>query len=176
MQTNLKRLTIFLLITLIGAPLGYFARGAIEPPPDRPAEMVKLFTTYCLPMAKGQQSPDPKDLVALNSIPHLSEWVDPTSKLLLTRSSQSCSVSDELVRLSTAERLAVETAMPGLIQNELPGFKPTPSNRLLKNWDKVLDWQDSNRHDARRATITLHRFAKTGVEGATAILLRVPAN
>ncbi|MDZ4393648.1 MAG: hypothetical protein U1B82_11835 [Cypionkella sp.] len=176
MQTKLKRPAILLLITLIGAPLGYFARGAMQQPQDRPAETIKLFTTYCLPMAKGQESPDPEDLIELTDIPHAAEWIDPTSKLLLARNPQSCSVSDELVRFSATERAALETTVPDLVQKSLPGFKSAPPELPLDNWDLFQMWADSNRHDARRATITLHRFAKTGVEGATVIQLRVPAN
>lgn len=176
MLAKLKRPAIFLLIAVIGAPLGYFARGAMEPAKDRAAAMISLFATYCLPMAQTQQPPAPNDLLPLNVLPHMPEWIDPASKLLLGLDPQRCGVSDELMQFNAAERLAVAAAVPNLIESKLPGFKPSPPVFSVESWDLFLIWADSNRHDAKRATVTFTRFAKAGDTAATGLNLRVPAN
>jgi hypothetical protein len=156
----------------------------MEKPQNRAEAMIDLFATHCLPMATGQTPPDAQDLVQMNTIPHIAEWADHASKLLLSRSgppleqnAQHCSISDALTHLNETERAAVATALPELLQTRLPHFKPGQPYIFVPDWEPFLLWKDATYHDAAHApAVALVHFAKSGEAANTEISLTLPAN
>lgn len=165
----MARPAIFALIAVIGLPLGYHLRAALDQPTDRAAAMVSLFETHCLPTLTGQPPPPLDTLVRLSGN---DGWADQDSKLWLTRSDHSCQISDALRQFNAAEQAAVDAAIPALITTRFPHLQPRRHD--LQGWDRLDIWEQFPDDPRSGMTIHLTRFLKTGPDGQTTLRLSLP--
>lgn len=169
----MPRPLVFLLIAAIGGPLGYTARGAMEPIPDRAAAMVDLFIAHCLPLSKGLPAPMTDNLIALGDIPHLHQLADPSSQIILELGPDSCSVDDALLNLRQTDRDKLESSVIAMVETEWPNLHDA-AKQGLSGWQVFKVWNDKAFFIQAKTILTLTRFQNVGEDATTALSIHFP--
>lgn len=162
-----KRLIVLMFVVILGIPIGYFGRGAMEPEFDRVSEAIALFEKYCVLFARGKlMAPEPP-LVRLEKQGG-GVWADPQTRFMINISGRTCSVHDILDPMNADERMAFQTAAIGIIEGEFPMLQ-VDTNHGVDTWDLFMNWEQYPRDDPRRWGISLYRIAKSGEASETGL-------
>jgi hypothetical protein len=159
---------------IIGLPLGYFGRGALQPKVDRVATAMVMFDSYCAPFSQQEKVAIPADLVALPNIPTTRLWAEPQSRIMLEINSFSCAISDSLAHFSPQERTAFEAAVRAYTPTKFPMLEAEPS-LLTDSWDLHALWSQYSRKELRHWSISLSRYQAQGPDSSTAFTAYAPA-
>ncbi len=136
-----RPLTLMLII-LIGLIAGYVGRGTLTPPINRPAEMIALFETYCLPLktASAFVPPEGPRFERLGLIADEKRWLDHKSLAnVILDDWGECRVSDIMMPLNNTEQEELERLVPEMVAEQLPELSATPMVGL-ENWDLARAW------------------------------------
>lgn len=128
---------------------------------DRLAAAKRLFTSYCLPMARGIM-PDEFDGFVEVHIPN-ALWVEPKSKMGIALSERRCKITDILQPLSEAEIDTLAAWTAAMIAEEFPQLALDPGARL-DSWRHFYAWVEGDLHHPQRWGVTFASFAFGGDE------------
>ncbi|MBL1437303.1 MAG: hypothetical protein COB08_014020 [Rhodobacteraceae bacterium] len=155
----------FIIVALIGLPIGFLGRQALRPPMDRVASAIELFELYCVPFSSNTGVTISEDMVRLANIGVLQTWGSPQSNLMLELNTHSCVVSDTLESFSASEQAEFSNKFRDFVKEKFPMLQAEESI-LSESWDLHEMWMQYRGGDPRRWGVTLGRYE---IEGAVAM-------
>ncbi|MHA6263978.1 hypothetical protein ACXYMO_12315 [Arenibacterium sp. CAU 1754] len=162
-----KRLIVLMFVVILGIPIGYFGRSAMEPEFDRVSEAIALSEKYCVPFAGGNLIAPEPPLVRLEKQGG-DVWADPQTRFIVNISGRTCSVRDILDLMNVDERMAFQTAAIRIVEDEFPMLQ-VDTTHGVDTWDLFMNWDQYPRDDPRRWGISLYRFSESGGTSETAL-------
>lgn len=140
----MKRMRPLLLTLsiLTGLVVGFGGRGALTPPIDRPAEMIALFETYCLPLKTTSDFVPPEGLrfERVGLIADEKRWLDHKSLAnVVLEDWGECRVSDIMMQLTKTEQEELERLVSEMVAEQLPELSAAPMVGL-EHWDLARAW------------------------------------
>ena len=157
----------------VGLIAGYFGMANLNTPTPRPLAALNLFKRFCVPLAQGRTIPIPPQFEDISSLPNETRWAESKSAIELTRHSNGCSVSDQLLHFTPTERAAFQTKAAAMVQAAFPALE-LDVNHSVGSWDHFTSWAQYPKNDPRHWAVLLVRFSSVGDDATTSLSLALP--
>lgn len=146
------------LVVAAGLAAGWASMAVLNraQTPPRGAQMLALFTQYCLPFAKGQPVVPPEDWVEISPRIGRNILVQPGSALELDLRAGRCEITDLLHPMQDDELDGLLPGLAQLVAAHFPDLIRDDSNEL--GWDIFTYWHNGQPvGSAQRGGILLSR-------------------
>ena len=157
-----------------GLPLGYFAREALRPVPDRVSLAITLFENHCVPFARQEKVRLATGLVPLPPDDAGALWADPKGGFAVQFSGNHCVVYDLNQIMSAPERAAFVEAGAMLVQEQFP-MLDNSDFVSTEGWDYINGWFEHPLGDPKRWGVLIYRFYADGPESHTTLAVNTGA-